>query len=326
MILTLQNISKTYDTKKALDNISFSLSEGKCLCILGESGAGKSTLLRIIAGLISADEGEIQRSFEKNEIGMIFQDAALMTPIPVRDNIAYGLHHTYSKDELNDMVKEVAKQVKIEPLLNRYPASLSQGEKQRVSIARALIRKPKILLMDEPTANLDYRLKEVIDQLIFSIKQSGMSMVLATHDQKEAKFLSDEIVFLNAGKVVDEGDYERLYKAPSTVFTATFLGESGMVIIEGTIQNQCLYTMNGCLPLKKSYTDQPVLVGFRRDAVVTGNAFCLPVVQRNATAVRLAYKDTYFDVNLSENQSQASFTLDESQMVFFDPNTKVRIS
>lgn len=162
--------------KQVLHNISFSLEDGKCLAILGPSGAGKSTLLRLLAGLQTSDCGTIQfdghsyeESSKQKHPAMIFQKTLLYPHTLVKDTITYGLRKLgYSKEEITTSLQQIAKDVHIEHLLHRYPASLSGGEKKRVDIARALIRKPDVLLLDEPFTALDANLKEEMRELIIS--------------------------------------------------------------------------------------------------------------------------------------------------------------
>ena len=194
--VSLKNIVRKYGEKKALDNVSFDCAENSRTVIIGPSGAGKTTCLKLIAGLETADEGSLYidgrdasslKPHERN-IGMIFQDAALFPHSTVYDNIAYGMHRLgYNKDDIRKMVQETAEHLHIESLLKRYPCSLSAGERQRAGIARAIVRKPGLLLLDEPFANLDARLREELQKEIISLqKEYGMTMLLITHDQSEA--------------------------------------------------------------------------------------------------------------------------------------------
>lgn len=233
--IEIKAITKRINDKTLLDNVSFVVPDKKSIYIIGPSGAGKTTLLNIIAGLDDAYDGDIlfdgvnvnnKKPFERN-IAMIFQETGLFPHTKVKHNISYGLKKLMvSQNKIDEAVIEVAKALQIEKLLDRYPASLSAGEKQRVGIARALVRKPSILLLDEPFANLDERLKENLqDELNMIQKRDGITMIQVTHDQREALKMADMVLLLNEGKLVAYGTPDELMKETGDTFTNHFLGK-----------------------------------------------------------------------------------------------------
>ena len=197
-MLEIKNITKRYGEKKALDNVSFSLAENKITAVLGPSGSGKSTLLKIIAGIENADEGNTETDISKDKIAMIFQEPALLPMTNIRNNILYGC-----KTEEKENLKSITEMLKIEALLDKYPNRLSGGERQRASVARALIRNPKLLLLDEPFASLDERMRMDLQKEMCTIaREREMTMLWVTHDQKEAFAVADAIIILREGRII----------------------------------------------------------------------------------------------------------------------------
>ncbi|HEY3425609.1 MAG TPA: ABC transporter ATP-binding protein, partial [Negativicutes bacterium] len=209
--VSLQSISKTYQNQPVLHNISFDIAAGEFLSLLGPSGSGKTTLLRMIAGLVTPDQGKIILKGQdvsstppnKRNLGMVFQQYALFPHMTVWENVAFGLTVRKMKREL--VKKQVQKYLDfmgLTPLAARKPRELSGGQQQRVSLARALAVEPILLLFDEPLSNLDARLKEQLLQEIRNLHKSlGFTAVYVTHDQNEALYLSDNIAVLNKGRI-----------------------------------------------------------------------------------------------------------------------------
>ena len=229
-----ESIVKTAGGKQIVDHVSFVLSEGECLALVGPSGAGKTTLLRCLIGLETPDEGRVLINGEdvtkfppgKRGIAMIFQDAALFPHTKVKDNILYGLHSCgWSDAQKKQRLSETADRLKIAQLLERYPDSLSGGEKQRVGIARAVIRNPGIMFLDEPFSNLDIRLKETLRGELMKIAEDlSMSMISVTHDQGEAMAMGDRIGFMLDGRLAACDTAAKLYDDPDDLDTAMFFG------------------------------------------------------------------------------------------------------
>lgn len=237
-MITLENVTFRYGNTEALHDVSFTVSEKSCCAIGGPSGSGKSTLLHVIAGLLHPTEGNVHIA-ESKTIAMIFQGAALFPHTRVKDNIAYGLHKAgYKRDEIEEMVKHTADKLHIAHLLNRYPSTLSGGEKQRVDIARAIVRKPDILLLDEPFASLDPSLRnELLDEIMRIKEEYGMTLVMVTHDQSDAMRMADTVYLLHQGEVIESGTPETLFDDPQSFFAASFFGALQANVYTVTVRN-----------------------------------------------------------------------------------------
>ena len=234
MKVRLENISKSFGQNLAVDNFSATLPDGKLICLLGPSGCGKSTLLNILCGILETSKGKI--FFDDEEvtnlppdqrgIGMVFQNYALYPHMTVLDNITFPLEvQKLSKKERKEKAIEIAKLVHVDSLLSRYPGELSGGQQQRVAIARALVKKPKLLLMDEPLSNLDARLRLEMREEIRRIQtETKVTTIFVTHDQEEAMSISDSILLMKKGTLVQEGICQELYNQPNCQFVADFLG------------------------------------------------------------------------------------------------------
>lgn len=237
------NITKSFEDSIAIQGINFTLKDGELITLLGPSGSGKTTILRLIAGLIDPDDGQIlidnvdisYTPTEERNIGFVFQSYALFPHLTVAENIAFGLEtRKWTKENIITRVKEMLELVGLEGKGKRYPRELSGGEKSRVALARALAPNPSLLLLDEPLSALDQSLKETLRTAIKEIQQKvKVSTIYVTHDQTEAMEISDKIILLDKGTIVESGTPEELYLFPKKRFTATFLGIAN--IIEGTV-------------------------------------------------------------------------------------------
>lgn len=269
--LELRNISLYSNGKALVEHVSLSISQGECLALAGPSGAGKTTLLRIIAGLRTQDEGEIlidginvdKVGAGNRNIAMIFQDAALFPHTKVRDNIGYGLRLIgHTTEEINELVGDAAARLGIADLLDRYPDTLSGGEKQRVGIARAIVRKPGILLLDEPFANLDQRLRLQLQQDMMHIqRESNMTMVIVTHDQNEAMLMADKVALLDGGMLEKVGSPAQIYYDPNHLFTASFFGTVPINLMLCECKSNSLSLLGHKITAK--LTDGEYVVGIR---------------------------------------------------------------
>ena len=239
MYVELKNINKNFGNYKASNNISFGIEKGKLIGLLGPSGSGKTTILRMIAGLEQPDSGEIfidgvcvnDIPANKRGIGFVFQSYALFKYMTVFNNIAFGLEvQKKSKSEINERVRELIKLIGLEGLENRYPSELSGGQRQRVAFARALAPKPNLLLLDEPFAAIDAKVREELrNWLKDMITKVGVTSIFVTHDQDEAIEVADEIIITNAGRVEQKGSALEIYKNPLTPFVAEFIGHSTVI-------------------------------------------------------------------------------------------------
>ena len=251
----LEHISKTYDlnkkkapTAKAIDDISFTVNDREFMVIVGPSGCGKSTLLRMIAGLEEIGEGTLRIDGKKindlsprdRDIAMVFQNYALYPHMTVYDNMAFGLKlRNHSKTEIRDQVMQTAQLLEIVDELHRKPKSLSGGQRQRVAIGRAIIRRPKVFLFDEPLSNLDAKLRSQMRIELQKLhREIKATMIYVTHDQTEAMTLGNRIAVLNRGKLMQLDTPLQLYNSPANKFVAGFIGSPTMNFIKGTVQNR----------------------------------------------------------------------------------------
>lgn len=239
MSIQIRDISKSFGTFKALDQINIDIQTGELVALLGPSGSGKTSLLRIIAGLESANEGVIlfgeedmtYISTKERKVGFVFQHYALFRHMTVFDNIAYGLKvrprkSRPSKKEISDKVLELLKLVKLEAFANRYPSHLSGGQRQRVALARALAVEPKVLLLDEPFGALDAKVRKDLRRWLRRLHHDyQITSIFVTHDQEEALDVADRIVVMNEGRIEQIGTPEEVYEHPNSPFVYHFLGD-----------------------------------------------------------------------------------------------------
>lgn len=240
MFLEVKNISKKYEDKYAIKDVSFSLEKGKFLCLLGPSGSGKSTILHSIGGFIK-HEGEIildgksikNLSPEDRDVSTVFQSFGLFPHMNVLKNVMYGLkfkEKDKSKKEKEAEAREVLRIVGLNGYEKRYPSELSGGEKQRVALARSLVVRPKILLMDEPLSALDAKLRSEMQFEIRRIQREfNITTIFVTHDQKEAFVMADEIIIINQGELVAKGAPQDIYNHPKNEFTLDFIGNKNII-------------------------------------------------------------------------------------------------
>lgn len=237
MSITVQHISRRFGDYQALSRISLEMGSGELVALLGPSGCGKTTLLRIIAGLESADEGQIfldgldatHVPVRERGIGFVFQNYALFPSMTVADNISFGLRvlpkaQRPTKDAIKKRVTELLELVQLGGLADRYPAQLSGGQRQRVALARALAIKPRVLLLDEPFGALDAKVRKELRQWLRDLHHElKITSVFVTHDQDEAVEVADRIVVMNKGHVEQMDTPSQLFAAPATPFVKDFL-------------------------------------------------------------------------------------------------------
>ncbi|TXH95460.1 MAG: ABC transporter ATP-binding protein [Pseudomonas sp.] len=237
--LSIRGLHKSYGATPIFSDINCEIEKGEFVTLLGPSGCGKSTLLRCVAGLTEVDGGQIildgqdlvPLSPQKRSIGMVFQSYALFPNMTVQQNVAFGLRmQKVGKDETARRVDEVLRLVELHDYAARYPHQLSGGQCQRVALARSLVTRPRLLLLDEPLSALDARIRKHLREQIRAIQQElGLTTLFVTHDQEEALTMSDRIFLMNAGKIVQSGDAESLYTAPVDAFAAGFIGNYNLL-------------------------------------------------------------------------------------------------
>ena len=239
MYVELKNINKTYGSYQASRNVNFGIEKGKLIGLLGPSGSGKTTILRMIAGLENPDsveiiiDGKVVNDVPASErgIGFVFQNYALFRYMTVYDNVAFGLKvQKVDKKKIHARVMELVKLVGLEGLEKRYPSQLSGGQRQRVAFARALAPNPQVLLLDEPFAAIDAKIRqELRSWLKEMIEKLGITSIFVTHDQDEAIEVADEIIITNAGQIEQKGTPVEVYRNPETAFTASFFGQPSVL-------------------------------------------------------------------------------------------------
>ncbi|OQX65087.1 MAG: sugar ABC transporter ATP-binding protein [Anaerolinea sp. 4484_236] len=259
--LTLENVTKKFGKKViAVNNFSLKVQNKEFLVLLGPSGCGKTTAMRMVAGLEEVTEGRIYISNKditdlpprKRNVSMIFQNYAVWPHMTVYDNIAYALKlKRMSKDKIDEIVNDVSKLTKINPLLERYPAQLSGGQQQRVAVARAIAVSPEVFLMDEPLSNLDAKLRVSMRTELKAIHdETNATTVFVTHDQSEAMSMADRIVIMKDGEVIQVGTPDDVYHHSASLFVADFIGTPPTNFLEVSIKSK-----NGNVRLANSHVD-----------------------------------------------------------------------
>jgi multiple sugar transport system ATP-binding protein len=243
--ISLQNVSKRFGKTEAVSNVALDIRDGEFAVFVGPSGCGKSTLLRLIAGLEDASSGSIafdaqdvtEQAPSERGVAMVFQSYALYPHMNVYDNMAFGLKLAKTdRQSIDQRVRETARILQIEHLLERKPRELSGGQRQRVAIGRAIVRQPRVFLFDEPLSNLDAALRvQMRIELKRLHRELGTTMIYVTHDQVEAMTLADRIVVLNEGRVEQIGAPLELYHHPCNLFVAGFIGSPKMNFLPATV-------------------------------------------------------------------------------------------
>lgn len=282
--LVLKNITKSFGKSVVIDNLDLTIKRGTMVTLLGPSGCGKTTVLRLVAGLESPTSGQIfidgedvtKSSIQNRDICIVFQSYALFPHMSIGDNVGYGLRmQGVNAEERKQRVKEALELVDLAGFEDRYVDQISGGQQQRVALARALVLKPKVLLFDEPLSNLDANLRRSMREKIRELQQRlGITSLYVTHDQTEAFAVSDEVIVMHKGKIMQKAPAKELYLRPNSLFLANFMGESS--IFDGKLaQNQV--TVNGyTFPLAKAQqfnlADGDCLVGVRPEAISLKNS------------------------------------------------------
>ncbi|MEM2178520.1 MAG: ABC transporter ATP-binding protein [Candidatus Methanomethylicaceae archaeon] len=283
----VEYLTKRFGKKIAVNNLSFEVKEGEHFSLLGPPGAGKTTTLRMIAGVEKPDEGNIYIDDvlvndlppKDRDIAMVFQSYALYPHKTVFENLAYPLRKLkLSESEIAKKVKETAEFLHIEPLLNKLPKHLSGGEKQRVAIGRAIIRSPKVYLLDEPLTNLDAKIRASMrTELKRLTKELKMTIIYATPDQIEAMSMADRIAIMNFGNLLQCDTPKNLYENPVNIFVAEFIGNYAMNFIDCTViekngkvfldANDFLYDISEYKELIREFIGSEVILGIRPEHI-----------------------------------------------------------
>ena len=241
-LIEIRDLAKSFGNVKAVDHISLDIESGEFITLLGPSGSGKTTVLRMIAGFEDPDAGSIKLNGEDithlppfdRDVNTVFQDYALFPHMSVQENVEYGLRtRKVPKAERAKQALEAIASVKLEETVNRLPHQLSGGQRQRIALARALVLRPRVLLLDEPLGALDRQLREEMQVELKKIQRdAGITFVFVTHDQEEAMRMSDRIVVFNSGRIEQVGTPEQVYEEPRSNFVAGFLGTANIFSVD----------------------------------------------------------------------------------------------
>lgn len=238
-LIEIEGLAKSFGQVRAVDGVSLNIESGEFITLLGPSGSGKTTVLRLIAGFEDADSGTIKLSGEDithlppfdRDVNTVFQDYALFPHMTIQENVEYGLRNRkVPKPERTKQAREAIASVKLEHVAERLPHQLSGGQRQRIALARSLVLRPRVLLLDEPLGALDRQLREEMQSELKRIqREAGITFVFVTHDQEEALRMSDRIVVFNNGKIEQVGTPQQVYNQPATKFVAGFLGAANIL-------------------------------------------------------------------------------------------------
>lgn len=343
----LRNITKIYDKKKVIDNVSLTIEDKEFLILVGSSGCGKSTILRMIAGLEDITEGEIfidgkcvnNVPPKDRDIAFVFQSYALYPHMSVYENLAFPLKmKKLSKEEIDKKVRETAQKLDLTELLDRKPKQLSGGQRQRVALGRAIVRQPKVFLMDEPLSNLDAKLRIQMRAEIKKLHEElKTTFIYVTHDQTEALTMGDRIAIIDKGVIQQTDSPDNIYNKPRNTFVGGFLGAPAMNFIETKIENGEI-SVNGAVfhlnDNQKSLIGErkEVLLGVRAENMSVENSdfqFSAPITISEMLG---SEKVVYFPANncncaarLSAKQTvenTMTFKVNSNDFLFFDKETK----
>ncbi len=346
----LKNITKIYDKKKVIDNISLTINDKEFLVLIGSSGCGKSTILRMIAGLEDITEGEIfiDETCVNNvhpkdrDIAFVFQNYALYPHMSVFENIAFPLKmRKINKKEIKQKVEEAAETLDLTEFLQRKPKQLSGGQRQRVALGRAIVRNPKVFLMDEPLSNLDAKLRIQMRAEIKKLHQKlQTTFIYVTHDQTEALTMGDRIAVIDKGIIQQVDTPYNTYNNPSNTFVGGFLGSPSMNFIPSDIINDEISINNSSFKLnplqaEKLKNKKSVLLGIRAESLNDENANFQFKVNTEISEMLGNEQIIYAKANGSDiaalmpisfkSEKEITFQINTNNIIFFDYETKTRI-
>ncbi|MBR1424774.1 sn-glycerol-3-phosphate ABC transporter ATP-binding protein UgpC [bacterium] len=323
----LKNVQKTYDNNKTvINNVNLEIRDKEFVVLVGASGCGKSTLLRMVAGLEDITSGEIFIDDKKvndvppkdRDIAFVFQSYALYPHMTVRENIAFGLKmRKVPKHEIEEKVQQAAEILNLGEYLDRKPKQLSGGQRQRVALGRAIVRNPKVFLMDEPLSNLDAKLRVQMRSEIKKLHEKlQTTFIYVTHDQTEALTMGDRIVVLNNGDIQQIDTPDNIYNHPTNTFVAGFIGSPQMNFIEG----------------RDLGLDENILYGIRPEKMINSNGDIKLTVNVEISEMLGSEKIAYFDVGKRKCCAKLSsefiigktldLSIDKSDLYRFDKNGK----
>lgn len=329
--VVLKNVTKIYDKKKVIDGVDLTINDKEFIVLVGASGCGKSTLLRMIAGLEEITEGEIFIGDKKvnnvqpkdRDIAFVFQSYALYPHMTVRENIAFGLKmRKVDKAEIEKKVQEAAQILDLGEYLDRKPKQLSGGQRQRVALGRAIVRNPKVFLMDEPLSNLDAKLRVQMRSEIKKLHEKlQTTFIYVTHDQTEALTMGDRIVVLDKGKIQQVASPEEIYNNPANTFVAGFIGSPQMNFINS---EDFPYT-----------TKENVIIGIRPEKMYNPDGNIKLSVKIDITELLGSEKIAYFNIGDKKcsaklpadfnTEGELELSINSEDLYFFDKETGVRI-
>ena len=346
----LESLIKSYDKKRVIDGIDLTIKDKEFLVLVGSSGCGKSTILRMIAGLEDISGGNIYIGDTKvnnvhpkdRDIAFVFQSYALYPHMTVYENIAFGLKmRKYDKKYIDEKVKEAAKILNLTEYLDRKPKQLSGGQRQRVALGRAILRNPKVFLMDEPLSNLDAKLRVQMRAEIKKLHEKlQTTFIYVTHDQTEALTMGDRIVVLDKGKIQQVDTPTNIYNNPQNKFVAGFIGSPQMNFIDCNIINNTLIMTEPIIELsrdimEKLHNRHYVTIGIRPENMTNPNGRIKLNVKVEMTELLGSEQIAYF--NIGENRCSAKLSaeqnigeylelsLDSNEFLYFDQKTGERI-
>ncbi|WFE44856.1 ABC transporter ATP-binding protein [Verrucosispora sp. WMMD1129] len=346
--LTLANLTKTFGTFTAVDDLSLTVPQGSFFALLGASGCGKTTTLRMVAGLEEPTSGQVLLNDRdvsrlrpyKRPVNTVFQSYALFPHLDVFENVAFGLRRRGIRSVAGP-VRQMLTLVQLDGYERHRPAQLSGGQQQRVALARALINHPQVLLLDEPLGALDVKLRRQMQIELKRIQtEVGITFVHVTHDQEEAMTMADTVAVMNAGRIEQLGAPAEIYEFPATAFVADFLGQSNLIAgdVSGGSGNDLLVTAHGTrfsVPSARSRTDQgPVFLGVRPEKLhLAGAAVQVPagnqylegtIIDASYLGVSTQYLlrtgwGTELSVFVANSGAQQRFAVGERAMAYWHP-------
>ena len=344
--LIIDSLSKAFADHPVVTDVSLELEKGELMVLLGPSGCGKTTLLRLIAGLETADRGEIfiagrrvdRLQPKDRNVAMVFQNYSLYPHMTVEKNLAFALKAaSVDRERIQQRVTAIAEMLSLSEKLNDRPAQLSGGQRQRVALGRAIIREPSLFLLDEPLSNLDADLRARMRREIVELqKKLGITTVYVTHDQVEALTMADRIAVINKGRIEQVGSPEELYEEPVNLFVAQFIGQPRINVIEARIERHLLIPFGlSMLNLNIARDEDRLLLGLRPEAITicTGGEFVSQVVSEeylgDEYVVTLDFKGSLITASGVKGPQVAgrevNFSIDSSKLLFFNSESGCRL-